>query len=255
MKIELKALLAATSALSLLGFSSPARAVNLVQNGDFESVTSVGQIGRGRVLQNWTSADRTGFGGNFPSLNIVYAANTIDSTGAPTVGGAAFKTWGPANGENNGLQATSPTGGNFLAMDGDVNERGALSQTINGLTIGEVYTLSFYEGAAQELGFRGATTEQIQVTFGNNTYTTPLLNTPDKGAQPWRFNSFSTTATSTSQVLSFLALGTPSGKPPISLLDGVSVATAVPEPLTIIGTIVGGSTALSLRKRLSKSRK
>jgi len=33
-------------------------------------------------------------------------------------------------------------------------------------------------------------------------------------------------------VLSFLAVGTPAGVPPFSLLDGVSMTSAVPEPQT-----------------------
>ncbi|WP_181243730.1 PEP-CTERM sorting domain-containing protein [Chamaesiphon polymorphus] len=56
--------------------------------------------------------------------------------------------------------------------------------------------------------------------------------------------------------MTFLAVGTPAGKPPFSLLSSVSVTpTPVPEPLTIIGTIVGGTVALRLRKKLSKSTK
>ncbi|UAJ11857.1 PEPxxWA-CTERM sorting domain-containing protein [Polymorphobacter megasporae] len=56
--------------------------------------------------------------------------------------------------------------------------------------------------------------------------------------------SFTFTATGTTEVLSFLALGTPEGKPPFSLLDGVS--GTVPEPATwamMIGGLglVGGA--------------
>ena len=44
--------------------------------------------------------------------------------------------------------------------------------------------------------------------------------------------SFTFTATSGSEALSFLAIGTPTGVPPFSLLDGVTMVAAVPEPET-----------------------
>ena len=51
--------------------------------------------------------------------------------------------------------------------------------------------------------------------------------------------SFKFTANSTSELLSFLAVGTPSGNvPPFALLDGVSL-TAVPEPSTWAMMFVG----------------
>ncbi len=72
----------------------------------------------------------------------------------------------------------------------------------------------------------------------------------------WQRQTLTFTASAATNTLSFLAVGAPSGKPPFSLLTGISVdAVAVPEPFTIIGTIVGGTAALRLRKKLAKSTK
>jgi len=62
--------------------------------------------------------------------------------------------------------------------------------------------------------------------------------------------SFSYIATSSTEVLSFLAVGTPSGVPPFALLDGVSLnANTVPEPesYTLLG--IGLLGILSVRRQ------
>ena len=51
--------------------------------------------------------------------------------------------------------------------------------------------------------------------------------------------SFTFTATGPSEVLRFIAHGTPSGVPPFSLLDGVSMTAAVPEPATWAMMVLG----------------
>lgn len=70
---------------------------------------------------------------------------------------------------------------------------------------------------------------------------------------------FTFTAQATSSVLSFLAVGTPSGVPPFALLDGVTLnaATAVPEPATwtmmMVGIAALGGIARSRRKLTNPS--
>jgi hypothetical protein len=62
--------------------------------------------------------------------------------------------------------------------------------------------------------------------------------------------TFTFTATSSSEVLSFFAQGTPNGDPPTALLDGVSLAY-IPEPdswaLIIVGVAGLGAAARSRR--------
>jgi hypothetical protein len=74
-----------------------------------------------------------------------------------------------------------------------------------------------------------------------------------EGFTGWQTDSFTFTATSTSEVLSFLAVGTPAGVPPFTLLDGISV-TQTPEPqsLVLFATGLIGVSGL-VRRRFQKS--
>lgn len=237
MKLELfnsvscrRVLRATLPALAFAALVTSAQAANLVINGGFEEIsipqsTGIGSAFPSQQLNGWTAAGRFSF---------VYTPGTADTTGASCVAsecGAVrpfFKLWGPGTGSNNGLPATSPLGGNFVALDGDSTFRGPLSQTINGLTPGEEATLSFYWAAAQQWTFNGPTTEQVRVSLGGESFLTEVLNNPNHGFQPWRQVSFTFTPTSSSEVLSFLAIGTPSGMPPFVLLDGVSLEQETP---------------------------
>jgi len=58
---------------------------------------------------------------------------------------------------------------------------------------------------------------------------------------PWLQQTVLFTATSTSQVLTFLSAGTPSGLPPMVALDGVSLVAA-PEPASM--AMMGSGLAL-----------
>jgi hypothetical protein len=123
--------------------------------------------------------------------------------------------------------------------------------------VGDLYKLSFYWAGAQQYTFTGATTEGWQVTFGSQTDNTATVSTPSHGFSPWELQSFTFTASSTSQVLSFLSTGGPSSSiPPFALLDGVSL-TQVPEPgswtLLLGGLgVLGGLRLTGLKKKLFK---
>jgi hypothetical protein len=78
-----------------------------------------------------------------------------------------------------------------------------------------------------------------------------VLNNASHGFTGWQYQTFTFTASGTSDLLSFLAVGTPSGVPPFSLLDGVSL-TQLPEPATwtmLISGLMGVAGAARLRKR------
>jgi len=197
-----------------------AQASSLVTNGNFETTTNgTGQLGFNTDVTGWTT---TGY-------NFVFNANTADTTG--TSGYYGFLSlWGPKNGSSNGL-GNSPTGGNFLAADG-AYWTAPIQQTISGLNVGQKYTVGFDWAGAQQSGYTGPQTEQWAVSLGNQTQTTAVYNNPSHGFSGWMHESFTFTATSGSEALSFLAIGTPTGVPPFSLLDGVTMVAAVPEPET-----------------------
>jgi hypothetical protein len=210
-----------------------AHAANLVTNGGFES-DSLGtphEFGAsypatGQTVTGWTSASTTAFNLWEPS-----GAVADGPTGADTRFGMTHQyLWK--------LPATpDPDGGAFVVLDGDPKGNGALTQMINGLVVGKTYTLSFDWAAAQIRNRTGATTEKLVVGFGGDTFTTTTLNNPNHGATGWYTVTTHFTATSTSQLLSFLSVGTPTGFPPVVLLDGVSLA--VPEPTSWALMIVG----------------
>lgn len=199
-------------------------APNLVQNGSFEtsSYAASSEFGAsfgGQGVTGWTSASASAF-------NVYFISTT-----ATTVS-AANRFGDPGNKISTAFTGSSPDGGNFVALDGDKDFNGALTQSVSGLTAGANYEVSFFWAASQLQNRVGATTEQLVVSLGSQTALTPVLSIPTQGFSGWIAQAFTFTAASGTEVLSFLSLGTPTGLPPIALLDGVSL-TAVPEPATL----------------------
>jgi hypothetical protein len=231
--------IAAVAAMGLLA-AAQAHSASLVTNGSFETTTAGGgQLGYNTDATGWATS----------GYNFLFPAGTADTTGVTGVDGG-LQLWGPGNGVANGLPASSPDGGNYVAADG-AYQVGAITQSINGLTPGAQYDVGFYWAGAQQQSFFGATTEQWVVSLGAQTISTSVLNNASQGFTGWTHEDFTFTATSASETLSFLAVGTPSGVPPFSLLDGVTLNAVVPEPATwammILG--VGGIGALARRRR------
>jgi hypothetical protein len=91
------------------------------------------------------------------------------------------------------------------------------------------------------------------VSLGSQTQSTATLSTAAKGFDAWTQATMFFTATSTTETLSFLAVGSPAGDPPTVLLDAVSL-TAAPEPSTwgiMLAGMAGlaGFTAIRRRSR------
>jgi hypothetical protein len=215
---------------------SAARA-GFMTNGDFSQTSNgAGQLGFNTNANGWTTS----------GYNFLFTPGLADTTGT-TGSDGNLQLWGPHNGSANGLPASSPVGGNFIAADGAF-EIGAISQTLSGLTVGNQYTVGFWWAGAQQSNRTGVNTEQWQVSFGSATQSTVVVNNSSEGFTGWVHQTFTFTADKTNDVLSFLAVGTPSGVPPFSLLAGVSV---VPEPgsIVLIGVGVVGFGVVRLRRR------
>ena len=210
--------------LLVLTISLPGFASNLVVNGSFETNGGNGQVNYTTTLSGWSL--------NNPSYTFVFGPGTADTTGANGQYGF-LALWGPGNGSANGLPATSPDGGYYIAQDSDFQQN-AIYQTINGLTAGQSYTVSFWWAAAQQYTFNGPNQSQWQVSLGTQTQSTAFASIPSHGFSGWMYQSFTYTATSSSEVLSFFANGSPP-VPPFALLDGVTLNanSSVPEPGTI----------------------
>ncbi len=212
-------LVAACFALAAI---SPLQA-NLIQNGSFESFTGTVPPNDNAIqllsagLTGWTNSDI----GESLVLPSWYPAGYL----TPGVGLAG------------NFPQSSPDGGNFVYSDSDYHTS-AIQQTVNGLTVGDTYTLSFYDALDEDtepnVTIPGPTHAYWQVTFGTQMQNTSMMYSD--GSVPnftnWSLQTMSFTATSASQVLSFFAIG--QGDPPLAMLDGVSLEdTTAPEPAAI----------------------
>ncbi len=228
-------------ALAIIAAAPASAATELVVNGGFEQTTNgIGQLGYNTDATGWTTS----------GYNFLFSGNTADTLGANGQYDN-LKLWGPGNGANNGLGG-SPTGGNYLAADGAYLV-GPISQVINGLVAGQSYTVSFDWAAAQQKGYDGLNTEQWEVSLGDApSQSTDVYHNSNHGFSGWMHESFTFTADSSTETLSFLAHGTPAGVPPFSLLDNVSLqsVTAAPEPASWALMIVGfGGIGAAMRRR------
>ena len=221
---------------ALVAAGAASAGTDLVQNGGFESLTGpsnnfIGYPGYTQLV-DWSYGAAP-----LPNAAVYTYAGANSFPGAPQgpygADGYNYPLFGPGTGYNNGF-VDSPAGGNFLAVDGEAAYAAPISQTVSGLTPGGQYTVSFVWAGNQFLDASSEAydlplTVSWQVSLGSQTFTTPVANYASHGFTGWMSQSFTYTASSTSEVLSFLAQGTPNGLPPVALLDGVSL-TAIPEP-------------------------
>jgi hypothetical protein len=237
-----------------LAMGTSAHAADLIVNGSFssDSMSVAHEFGAsftfGQTLTGWTSASTQ-------ALNI-WEPTQAGATG-PVDALTRFSEHGqflhvlPSN--------PDPDGGAFLLLDGDTHANGALTQMVTGLTVGDSYQVSFDWAAAQFADRTGPTTEKFVVDFGADSFTTATLNNASEGATNWFTVHHTFTATSTSELLSFLSIGTPNGLPPVALLDGVHLIdvtvgtrSSTPEPASWALMILGFSgLGAVLRRRRS----
>ena len=194
----------------------------------------------------------------------------VDSTtipGADAAGPVYLTTYGDPVGS---------VTGNYVEADGNPDYEGSFSHVVDGLTPGKTYTLSFYQGASQQLGFGTGlpTTNQwivsladvglsigpggpLDPTYGPTDvyYSTDpnasiaasqLMVVPSGGTVGFNFVSVNLTAHAPSELLSFLAWGDNGSTinlPPIAFLAGVDsppgLGAPTPEPATWALMITG----------------
>ncbi len=177
----------------------------------------------------------------------------------------SFPSQHPTGPVANGFSGT-PDGSFFLGVDAAF-ATAPISQSITGLTVGHTYTLSFDYAGAQFTDALGDNTEGWQVSFGTGptpppTVSTAMLSNVSQGFTGWKNFTTTLTAIATTETLSFLALGGPSGLPPFALLDGVSLTDnsdtppppaggEVPEPSSVVMLGLGalGAVGVGVRRR------
>ena len=227
-KRNIKTGLTAFAAACLIAPALAAAAPSIV-NGSFEAQTNYGTSGDGSI-------DFTFYPDGWTPL---------------VAGGEGLQSWG---------NAPSPDGGKYWGTQyliasvwngHTMFDAGGLSQTVNGLTVGQTYQISFYTMANP--AYNKNVPAYWAVTFGGSTAngTTVTASTPGT----WSQDKLNFVATSSSQTLTFSSVflnAMPGATPEILNLDGISIS-AVPEPSTW-GLMLAGFTALGLclrRRRAS----
>jgi hypothetical protein len=154
---------------------------------------------------------------------------------------------------------------------------------LTGLSVGTTYAVSFDWAGAQMASRQGATTDMLAVSLSAGQMTnlnynygsaidpanggmgcgwngswqvTCALSNASMGFTGWKSDTMTFTATSSSEWLNFLSVGTPSSLPPMALLTNVSLVQA-PEPgaLALLGGgLIALGFALIQRRRAARDR-
>lgn len=180
-------------------------------------------------FQDYTGSAPKNYFGNVDPVGWTGGSGLIfiDSTssfGASAAGPVYLTTYGNPVGSYSG---------NYVEADGNPSYESGFNYDVTGLTPGQTYSLSFYQGASQQTGFVGDTTNQWIVslgtaglslaccgaddpTYGPTDYyystdpnasivASPLMTVKSGTAVGWEYVTVTLTADATSDLLSFLA--------------------------------------------------
>ena len=245
-KLLTKILRGKTSVLTVMALAAMVTSAyaQIVTNGGFETTTGTSGNTVSNELSNgsYAGAGITGWTTNTPTgaYNIVYvpgstAANTSYGTGNVTLQGSPATDGG------------SLASGNFVALDSDFpypTGEAPISQTLS-LISGDTYSLTFSYGADEQVGYNGTPFDtKLNVGIGGATTVVDVPSSLVLGT--WHTDTIDFTASSASELLSFLANGGPSGIPSFVILDNVVVTNTTPTPPVIPepGSLVLLSTGL-----------
>jgi len=257
-KSSLRTLALSAALVGATAWHAPAQAgsINLITDGTFQDTQNGLATPGGFLCQNGSGV------GSTCTSNLQYWTPTCSASGCTgtstpasllyinsATGDAYVTAW---NG-GYGLYPTilAPLGGsNVVAVDGGSPYSSSIAQTVNGLVVGNEYVLTFYQGAAQQTSYNTATTEKWQVTFGSSTQTSNIMNNAGQGVVPWNLVTMNFIATSTSELLTFLAIGTPNGQPPVVLLADVDMFLPEPGSMAVLGA---GMLGLLIARRRARA--
>ncbi len=280
---------AAASVLVAFAAGVPARATNLVLNGDFEnsspnntstwptSAGGIGQIDNIVTLSDWTKTSVAADGSDGFAFVINKDADFDNGNSYPSQGGgfpSKFSNssatnlflWGPNSVTyplNNGFSGPpgSSATNKFIGAGGDYGAS-VLTQIVTGFDTSKQYVLS-YDFAGSQLTTRmGDTNQQWKVLLGTVDHSVPELTNPSQGFTPWlTYMSNPFTPSAASLTLRFeswgraVTGGSGSGSSdPFLLLDNVKILEqAAPPPPSVPGPLpvlgIGMTFAWSRRLR------